>query len=104
MAEYRRPEEEQAQDEHGAEVREVLERAVHDGASLIVAMDLDEPSDVVDGWVDALWNGLRDNLSDERPARAGLRTEDRLAAIVMLLQDRMQAEADTILRSVREPS
>lgn len=103
MTEYRRPDEEQAQTEHDAQVRQVLERAVHDGASLLVAMDLGEPTDVVECWVNALWNGLRDNLSDDRPDRAGLKTEDRLLAIAILLQDRMQAEADAVLRAVRDP-
>lgn len=104
MNEYREPEEWQAQDEHEAGVRAVLDKAVHDGASLLVAMELDEPADVVEGWVDALWNGLRDNLSDDGEERAGLHMEDRLTAIAMLLHDRMDDEAAELLRAVEEPS
>jgi hypothetical protein len=97
---YRRPDEEQAQSQHEAEVREVLDQAVHDGASCMTAMLLGEPADVVNRWSDAVWDGLRDNLSDDRPSRAGQKIEDRLTAIVMLLTDRMRAEAAEILAGV----
>lgn len=100
---YRRPDEELAQSQHEAEVREVLDQAVHDGASCLTAMLLGEPVEVVNRWSDAVWNGLRDNLSDDRPGRAGLKMEDRLTAIVMLLQDRMRAEAASVLAAVKDP-
>jgi hypothetical protein len=103
MTKYRRPEEDQAQDEHEAELRAVLDQAVHDGASLVVSMTLGEPPEVVERWVNAFWNGLRDNLSDDRPARAGLKQEDRLGAIALLLKHRVQEEVDAVLGSVRDP-
>lgn len=104
MSHYRRPDEWQAQSQHEARVRAVLDQAVHDGASLLAAMDLGEEATVVERWVNALWNGLRAGLSDERPGRAGLHMEDRLTAIVMLLHARMDDEADELLRAVEEPS
>jgi hypothetical protein len=103
MNEYRRPDEWQAQTDHEDRVRAVLDRAVHDGASLLAAMDLGEEATVVESWVNALWNGLRDNLSDERQEVAGLLQEDRLTAIGMLLYDRMNAEADELLDAVHNP-
>jgi hypothetical protein len=103
MAEYRTPEEEQAQGQHDARVRAVLDKAVHDGASCMVAMTLGESPEVVERWIDAIWDGLREALSDDRPSLAGgsLRQEDRLAAIVLLLDERMTAEATAVLAGLR---
>ncbi len=100
--EYRTPEEEQAQAEHDARVRAVLDKAVHDGASLKVAMILGESPEVVERWVCTLWDGLRDALSDDRPNLGSLRLEDRLTAIVLLLDDRVTAEAIDILAGLRK--
>jgi len=100
---YRTPDEVRAQHKHDTYVRGVLDQAVRDGASLVVAMLLDEPAEVVERWINALWDGLRDGLADERD-RVGhhrLRMEDRLTAIVLLLHDRIQAEATQVLRAVR---
>jgi hypothetical protein len=101
MAEYRNPEEERATEEHNSYVEKVLDQAVKDGSSLVVAMRLGEPEEVVERWTNALWDGLRDNLRDDRRPIAGILREDRLAAIVVLLTDRMHEEADKVLRSVR---
>lgn len=100
MAEYRTPDEEQAAIEQSRRVRAVLEQAVHDGASCMAAMDLGEPQDVVELWIDRVWDGLREGLVDE--PTGGNCNGDRLAAIVLLLQTRMRAGADMALREVRE--
>lgn len=93
-AEYRTPEEEQQQDAH---------EAVEHGASVLLAIELDEPEDVITLWVDRLWNGLRDQLSDDHPEAPDSRLrpdEDRLQAIVMLLTGRMHDKAQTMLRGL----
>lgn len=102
MPEYRTPEEDQDQLEHQARVRAVLDQAVRDGASLMAAMDLDEPPQVVERWINAVWDGLRKSLSDNHPRQAGARQEDRLMAIVLLLTGRMSDEADAILHGIRD--
>lgn len=101
--EYRTPEELQAQEQQHARVRAVLDRAVHDGASFKLAAMFGEPPEVAERWVNTLWDGLRDNLSDDRPDMAGLRQEDRLTAIALLLDERINAEVDSVLRSVGGP-
>lgn len=102
MNEYRTPRELQAQAEQAARIRAVLDQAVRDGTSCKVAIALDEPAEVVERWVDAIWNGLRDALSDNHPDRAGMRQEDRLLAIVLLLDERMNAGAEAVLRGLRD--
>jgi len=104
MTEYRTPEEDRAQQEHDARVRAVLDKAVRDAAFCKVAITLGESPEVVERWVNILWDGLRDALSDDRPNIAGgrLRQEDRLAAIVLLLDERVTAEATTILAGLRK--
>lgn len=102
MAKYRTPDEDRLQEEAEARIRDVLDQVVHNGASCKVAMILGEAPEVVERWVDALYDGLRASLSDDRPDQLGLRQEDRLAAIVLLLEERMTAEADAILRGMRE--
>lgn len=103
MTEYRTPEEDQAQREHVARVEQVLEQVVRNGVSLKVAMALGEPREVVERWVDAAWNGLRDGLSDYRAGgHPGLVMEDRLTAIMLLLDDRMTSEAQAVVDSLRD--
>jgi hypothetical protein len=102
MSEYRTPEEDRLNREARERIEAVLEKAVHDGASLKVAMILHSDADVVEEWVQRLYDGLRESLSDDNPLSDGLLQEDRLAAITMLLEDRMNAEARSILRGMRE--
>jgi hypothetical protein len=98
MNDYRTPEQRQAGAEQDARVRKVLDQAVRDGASCMVAIRLGEPRKVVERWNDASWNGLRDGLRDDATTHLSLRLgEDRLHAIVMLLGERMRAEADKLL-------
>lgn len=102
MPEYRTPREVQAQTEHEAWIQSVLDQVVHDGASLKAAILLGEPADVVEHWIDILWDGLRGSLSDDHPDHDTMRREDRLHAIVLLLNQRMSDEADAILRGLRD--
>lgn len=102
MSDYRTPAEYQATAEHEARVQRVLNQAVTDGASLLAAIALGEPADVVERWVDAYWNGLRDSLRRDTPCSGGLLLDDRLTAITLLLKPRIDAEYDAILRSMRE--
>jgi hypothetical protein len=100
--EYRTPDEVQFTDDQEARIRAVLDQAVHDGASCKLAMMFGDEPDVVERWVDAVWNGLRDGLADDQD-HPTLRAEDRLAAIVLLLDQRMDAEVASVLRSVGGP-
>lgn len=101
MHEYRTPDERAETDAHNDRVRAVLNQAVRDGASLRIAIRLREPQEVVDYWIDRLWDGLRDNLSDDHPA-AMQRMEDRLSAIVLLLTDQIDEVADAALGELRD--
>jgi hypothetical protein len=92
MSDYRTPEEDQQQEEQVARITQVLSQAISNAAYLKVAMHLREPQDVVELWVDKAWDGLRDQLDGE----------DRLAAILLLLDDRINREFRTILRPVPE--
>jgi hypothetical protein len=85
-------------DEQDARIRAVLDQAVHDGASYQLAVHLGE-LDAAGYWLDAVWNGLRDGLRDdgEHPT---LHVEDRLTAIVLLLDERMSAEWRRIVDGV----
>jgi len=99
MPEYETPAESLARQQQRDRVGKVLDQAIRDGVSLKVAMSLDEPPDVVMRWVDALWNGLRDGLSDDHD-HPTMRMEDRLTAITMLLEPRMDDQVATILRGL----
>ena len=101
MTEHRNPEEHATVDEHDARVRAVLDEAVRIGGMLMAAIELKEPQDVVDLWTDRFWNHLRDELSDEDREIPGLRYEDRLVAIVLLLGPRLGAEAGAIVQGMR---
>jgi hypothetical protein len=102
MAEYRTPDEEQQTEAHRDRVQRVLDQAARNAASLLAAMKLGEPPEVVDMWVDRLWDGLRDSLSDDHPdGRGTLRAdEDRLLAIVMLLERAADRESDAVIAAV----
>ena len=103
MSDYRTPEEWQATHDDDTRIQAVLDQAVADGVSLMMAMHLDEPKEVVDHWVDALWDGLRDNLLDDRPEDgSGLRRDDRLRAIILLLHDRISRDARAGLEALNE--
>lgn len=102
MSDYRTPEEEQASAAHNARVQAALDQIVKDGISLTVAMQLGEPADVVEEWINRFWNGMRDNLSDDRPDIAGMCQEDRLAAIHLLLWPRISAGAEQVMREYRQ--
>jgi hypothetical protein len=104
VSEYRTPEEDQARAAQEVRVRLVLDQAIQNGVSCKVAMMLDEPADVVERWTNTIWNTLRDGLSDANPRRGTLMIEDRLAAIVLLLEDRMDREAHKVVDSVRDTS
>lgn len=97
MNEYRSPEEDRATAALYDRIRLVLDQAVRDGASLMAARELDEPAAVVELWIDRLWDGLRDALTDDE-----FGDEERLAAIVLLLTERMQVEAAAVLHGVRK--
>lgn len=105
MSEYRTPDEDRAQIENENRINAVLDEAVRNGAMLRAAMLLGEPQPVVEKWVDALWDGLRDGLSDERPdfGEHRLVIEDRLKAIVMLLTDRIEEAGTRIVRGAAMP-
>jgi hypothetical protein len=94
MSTERTPEEIEANEAARTAVEAVLEQAHRDLTSWNVAEALDESPTVCEAWLDRLWNGLRDNLS----------AEQRLEAIVLLLEPRAIAEANQILDKVGEPS
>lgn len=103
MSDYREPEEWQATYTEDARIEAVLDQAVRDGVSLRMAMRLREPAEVVERWVDALWDGLRGNLIDDRPDDGtGMYRDDRLRAIILLLTDRIDRDARAGLDALRE--
>jgi len=95
--EYRTPDEYHAHNVQRARIRLILDNAISDGAMVKTAICLAEPAHVVDLWVDRLWNRLRDALTDDIRG-----CEDRLAAIILLLEDRMSADAAELLQTIRE--
>jgi hypothetical protein len=97
MPEYRTPREEQVQYAHQLRVKAVLDQAVSDATSCRLAIRMGEPPEVVERWVDAIWDGLRDGLSDTRQPAEGITQEDRLLAIVMFIGHKADDEALRIL-------
>lgn len=95
---YRTPDEKRAWAAHEQRVQAVLDQAVADGVSCLVAIELGESAAVVEQWTNRYWDGLRNQLSDNHPiVNIGghlVPTEDRLCAINLLLADRIQREAD----------
>jgi hypothetical protein len=94
MSTERTPEEKQADAAARDAVAKVLEQAHRNLTSWNVAEALDESPAVCEAWLDRLWDGLRDNLNGEQ----------RLWAIVLLLEPRAIAECNQILAKVGEPS
>jgi hypothetical protein len=90
VTEYRTPDEDRHQAEQVTRIRAVLDQAIHDGAFCKTAMCLDEPQDVVELWTNRIWNRLRNELSDE----------DRLQAIIVLLDEQITREAKGTLLTV----
>ena len=101
MTDYRTPEQEQATREQDARIQGVLDQAVRDGGSLMAAIQLDEPADVVEMWISRLYGGLR-ALEDDRPCDFNLRNDEPLRAIVLLLTDRITEEAASIIRQIKQ--
>lgn len=82
-------------------VRAVIEAAVADAASVITAMEMDESPETVDLLVNNLYNGLRaelvDGVEDDGSPHYG--HEDRLRAIVLLLQPHAEHLARHAMRN-----
>lgn len=91
---YRTPAEQAEEAARDAQVKKVLDRATLDGASLLVAMNSGETPEVVERWVDQLWDNLRAGLvADERPGHC-----ERLHAIVLLLERGISEAAARLTR------
>jgi vacuolar-type H+-ATPase subunit E/Vma4 len=92
MPEYRTPEEEAQTSIKRARIQASLDKAMRNATSVLTAMGLDESPEVVDMWVDKLWNELRQQLSDE----------ERLTAIVMLIQSAARDQAEAALKGLAD--
>lgn len=90
MTDYRTPDEHAQQDAERYRVRRVVAAARRAATSLFVAMRLDEPEETIALWTDRVWDGLRDNMSDE----------DRLLAIIMLIEGEADSAAQRELRAL----
>ena len=102
MSEHRTPDETTQRDDR---IKAVLEQAVKDGGSLMAAVDLGEDQRVIDLWIDRLYDGLRNSLIDDvddDQADGNLRGDERLRAIVLLLTERIGAEAASIVRQIKQ--
>jgi hypothetical protein len=104
VTDYRSPEEDALQSEQRARIEASLDRAVQHGASCIIAIELGEDPAVVETWIDNVWNTLRGELLDDQPdvhhADLSIRVDDRLAAIIMLLEPRMNEQARQLLADI----
>lgn len=83
---YGTPEQQAAYERQREDVSAALDEAVHNGAFLLTAMDLNEDPAVVERWIDTVWNNLRDRLDEE----------DRLVAVVMLLEPQIEQAAQRL--------
>jgi hypothetical protein len=92
MSEYRTPEEEAETAIKRARIQLVIDKAMQNAASVLTAMTPEEPPHVVELWVDKLWDGLRDQLSHE----------DRVTAIVMLIQYAARDQAKAALKGLAD--
>lgn len=103
MSEHRTPDETTQRDDR---IKAVLDQAVKDGGSLMAAVDLGESDEVIDMWVNRLYDGLRerliDDVDDDQAAENNLRGDERLRAIVLLLTDRINAECASIIRQIKQ--
>jgi hypothetical protein len=90
MPEYRTPEEEAQTAIQRARIQLTLDKAMRNATSVLTAMTLDESPEVVDMWVDKLWNELRQQLNGE----------ERLTAIVMLIQSAARDQAEAALKGL----
>lgn len=90
VSQYRTPEEDADQAAAANRIAAVLDQARTNATSTMVAIHLGEPADVVEQWIDRTWNGLRDQLDGE----------DRLQAIMLLLEPESHREADRLLNGV----
>lgn len=91
MATERTPEENRDNEADRRRVEAVIRQARTDLVSWQVAEQLDEPAEVCERWVNRIWDGLRDGLSPE----------DRVLAIVSLIEVSASEEADRLVRAVR---
>ena len=102
MSEHRTPDETTQRDDR---IKAVLDQAVRDGGSLMAAVDLGEDQRVINLWIDRLYDGLRNSLIDDvddDQADGNLRGDERLRAIVLLLTERIGAEAASIVRQIKQ--
>lgn len=90
MSDYLTPAETVHGDREDAYIVDVLAQAATNEASLITAMRLGEPADVVHSWVDRLYDQLRARLTPEQ----------RLRAVILLLQDEAEETADKLIAAV----
>jgi hypothetical protein len=75
-----------------ARVSSVLDQTVEDYASWRIAEADDLDPEVCERWINAVWDGLRDNLDDQ----------ERLHAIVILLRDRSVRRAAEVRGSLSD--
>lgn len=83
MSEYRTPREEAETAALDALINEVLDEATVNCAILLNAIDAQERAEIVELWIDTLYDELR----------AALDEEQRIRAIVLLLEDAAEARA-----------
>lgn len=87
-----------------ARVSAVLAQAVSDAVSCVLAVRLGEPPAVVEQWVNIAWDGLRTGLSATNSGHPTLCVDDRLAAVMLLLGDRINAGAELAMSVFQEPT
>jgi vacuolar-type H+-ATPase subunit E/Vma4 len=90
MNAYRTPEERAEQYRRRTRIQAILDQARTDATSLLAAMELNESPEVVETWINRLWNRLRDHLDGE----------SRLQAIVMLIEADAHEAADELTGEV----
>lgn len=91
MATERTPRERAVHNRRLKHVRAVIDDITSVLTSWMLAEELDEPADVCEHWVNAMWDGLRERLN----------CEDRLLAILVLLEDDARRDADRLLSAVK---
>jgi hypothetical protein len=101
---YRTEAEIQASTAQEARVSAVLAQAVQDAVSGVLAVRLGESQAVVEHWVDAAWEGLRNGLPANNSSHPALCVDDRLAAVMLLLGDRINAGVELAMSVFQEPT